>query len=244
LYSVDFELVRVIMALAMFGIAARLDIRKGEVDDRLWIAFAVPAAALYFFDYANFNILMALFSAGIGGAASYALYRAGLFGGADPLAIMTFLLILPTYSGQLIVAGSPLTSHQVTSLTLLSNAALLSLAHVVINLIRNAMYWAQHNHALFEGLEDETGSRKALAVILGHRFEGKGLAFLMEKMESGKRVFDFSLKPMEDTPFETKRDVWVMPPMRFLVYMFAGLVVTIFFGDIALALFAGRIGQS
>lgn len=241
MYSVDFELARILMALAMFAVAAGLDIWRREVDDRLWIAFAVPAAALYFFDYGNFNVLMALFSAGIGSAASYALYRAGMFGGADALGVMTLLLVLPTYSGQLIVAASPLTSHQVTSITLLSNAALLSTAHVVINLVRNARYWSTHR-ALFEGLEGETGARKALAVLLGHRSDGRGFAFIMEKTDSGKRVFDFSLKPAEDTPFETKKDVWVMPGMPFLVYLLAGLLVSIFLGDIALTSFVGRLG--
>lgn len=241
MYSVDFELARVLMALGMFGVAAGLDMWKREVDDRLWIAFGVPAAAIYFFDYGNFNLLMVLFSAGIGCGVSYALYKAGMFGGADALGVATFLLILPTYSGQLIVAASPLTTHQVISITLLSNSALLSITHVAVNVGKNARYWAGHRQGLFQGLEEETGARKALAVLLGHRSDGRGFAFLMEKTDGGKRMFDFSLKPAEDTPFETQKDVWVMPGMPFLLYLLAGLVVTVFFGDIGLTIFAGNI---
>ena len=223
--------VRVCIALAMFAVAAAVDIRRREVDDRLWLAFAGPAAALYFVDYGNFDLVPALLSAGLGSGASYALYRTGLFGGADALAMIALAVILPTYDGRFMLAGTVV--HPLSTLTLLSNAVVLSSAHLAINVARNARYWARHGD-LFAGM-DETRGRKALALLLGHRSSGQGFAFLMEK-KAGARRFDFALKNTEETQFESRKDVWVMPGMPFLAYMLAGLVAMVLAGDLAFGL--------
>ena len=223
--------VRVCIALAMFAVAAAVDIRRREVDDRLWLAFAGPTAALYFVDYGNFDLVPALLSAGLGSGASYALYRTGLFGGADALAMIALAVILPTYDGRFMLAGTVV--HPLSTLTLLSNAVVLSSAHLAINVARNARYWARHGD-LFAGM-DETRGRKALALLLGHRSSGQGFAFLMEK-KAGARRFDFALKNTEETQFESRKDVWVMPGMPFLAYMLAGLVAMVLAGDLAFGL--------
>jgi prepilin signal peptidase PulO-like enzyme (type II secretory pathway) len=116
---------------------------------------------------------------------------------------------------------------------LLSNAVVLSSAHLAINIARNARYWARHG-SLFAGME-ETRGRKALALLLGHHSTGRGFAFLMEKKAGGRR-FDFGLKNAEDAPFESRKDVWVMPGMPFLAYMLAGLVTMVLAGDLAFGL--------
>lgn len=224
--------VRVCMALAMFAVAAAVDMRKREVDDRLWLAFAGSAAALYFFDYGNFDPLTALLSAGLGAGASFALYRTGLFGGADALAIIALAVILPTYDDRFMVTGTAV--HPLSTLTLLSNAVILSSAQIAFNVIRNARYWARNGN-LFAGME-ETKGRKAIALLLGHRSSGRGFAFLMESGNGGSRRFDFALKNAEDAPFESRRGVWVMPGMPFLAYMLAGLAATVFAGDLAFGL--------
>ncbi|UVS70149.1 A24 family peptidase C-terminal domain-containing protein [Nitrososphaera viennensis] len=234
---------RVCVAFGMFGIAAAMDMKRRHVDDRLWMAFGAVAAVLYFFDFARMDIPIVALSMGLGGAASYLLYRTGLFGGADALALAVFAAILPSYDGRLVLEGiSAKEAHSLSPLALLSNAAVLSFAHLVINIVKNARYRARHPSALFAGMEGETAARKALAVMLGHHSNGSGFAFLMEKNCGGVRKFDFSLKPAEDTPFESRVGVWVMPGIPFLVYMLAGLVAMVFIGDLArvfLSAFAG-----
>ncbi|MGI0006311.1 MAG: prepilin peptidase [Nitrososphaera sp.] len=232
MYADLLPVVRVCIALAMFAVAAAVDMKKREVDDRLWLAFAGPAAALYFFDYGNFDPLPAILSAGLGAGASYALYRTGLFGGADALAIIALAVILPTYDGRFMIAGAAV--HPLSTLTLLSNAVVLSSAHIAFNVARNARYWAVHG-GLFAGME-ETKGRKAMALLLGHRSSGKGFAFLMEGRDGTSRRFDFALKNAEAAPFESRKDVWVMPAMPFLAYQLAGLVVMVFAGDLAFGL--------
>jgi preflagellin peptidase FlaK len=219
------------MAVAMLAIAAAIDFRKREMDDRYWIAFGIPAAALYMFDYSQMNLALAALSGGLGSAAGYVLYRTGLFGGADALALATFSLILPTYSGGLLLTGQAF-AHPLSPLTILSNAVVLSPAHLAVNVIKNA----RNRHGqppLFAGFEGETRARKALALLLGHRSTGQEFAFLMETTRGGLRGFDFSLKHAEYTPFESRREVWVMPGIPFLAYLLAGLVAMLFVGDLA-----------
>lgn len=236
LYGVEplLPLVRTWIALSMFAVAAGMDLKKREVDDRLWLAFGAPAAALYFFDHDSFDLVMALMSMVIAGSASYALYKTGMFGGADAFAVVALSVIMPTYDGRFILTGAPL-AHSLAPLALLSNAVLVSLIHPLFNLARNLAFWARHREALFAGMEGETAGRKALALVLGHRSSGKGgFGFLMEATGgAGTRRFDFALKNAEETPFESRKGVWVMPGMPFLLYMLAGLVVLVLAGDIA-----------
>ncbi len=239
----DFELVRICTALGMFGVAAGLDMRDRQIDDRLWMVFGVAAVALYFFDFSQLDVPVVALSAGLGGAAAYLLYRTGLFGGADALALVVLSAILPTYDGRFIVTGQPL-AHGLSPLVLLSNAVVLSVARLLANLATNARYRFRHPAALFAGMEKETTARKALAVLLGHRSSGSGFGFLMETGRQGDRRFDFSLKHAEDEPFESRKGVWVMPGIPFLVYMLAGLAAMIFVGDLAFILLSAFGMQS
>lgn len=238
----DFELARICAALGMFGVAAVLDMRDRQVDDRLWMVFGAIAIAFYFFDFSQLDILAVALSVGLAGAASFLLYRTGLFGGADALALVVFSVILPTYDGRFI-AIAPSMIHNLAPLMLLSNAVLLSLARLLANVAKNAWYGVKHQTALFAGMESETAARKALAVLLGHRSDGAGFAFLMESRHGGMRRFDFSLKNAEETPFESRKGVWVMPGMPFLVYMLAGFVAMILGGDLAMLFLSGLAGN-
>ncbi|MEM2141028.1 A24 family peptidase C-terminal domain-containing protein [Nitrososphaera sp.] len=239
----DFELVRICAALGMFGVAAALDMLSRQVDDRLWMAFGAIAVAFYFFDFQQLDIIAVALSVGLASAASFILYRTGLFGGADALALAVFSAILPTYSGSLVVTGQQSMIHSLSPLMLLSNAVILSLARLAVNVVKNVRYRALHPAALFAGMEGETAARKALAVMLGHRSDGSGFGFLMETRENGARRFDFSLKHAEDTPFESRKGVWVMPGIPFLVYMLAGLVAMIFAGDLAILFLSSIAGN-
>lgn len=225
--------------MTMLAIAAAIDFRKREISDRYWIAFAIPAAAVYFIDYSQMNLGLSVISGGLGAGAGYLLYRTGLFGGADALALAVFSLILPTYGGSLLLTGQSSLAHPVSPLTLLSNAVVLSPAHLAVNVIKNAR--RAKSQPLFAGFEGETRARKALALILGHRSTGQEFAFLMETTRQGSRGFDFSLKNAEDTPFESRKGVWVMPGIPFLAYMLAGFAAMVFFGDLAFAILSAIV---
>ena len=232
----EFELVRVTVALAMFGCACYFDLRNRSVSDMLWIVFASVAGILYIFDFpSSLNEgLVIVVSISLAAGISFGIYRSGLFGGADMLAMITFAAILPIYSvGPLFDVGSNSSFHPFAPLIVLTNAVIFSLAQVVFNLVRNAV----HRKTLFEGLQHEPTSRKVIAVLIGHRSANPKYAFPIEKIVKGRRTFDFGLMPAETAEYETRRDVWVTSATPFLIFMAAGLVMMLIAGDILSMIF-------
>lgn len=235
--AVDFELVRMGVALAMFAIASCFDIRSRSVSDLLWIFFAATAATLYVFDFPStfWEGIMTMISVALSAAVAYGIYRSGLFGGADMLALITLSAIVPIYHYDPILAkyGSITSFHPFAPIVVLSNAVVFSLAQILGNLLRNLA----HKGRLFDGLQHEPTSKKIFALIIGHRSENPRYAFSIERVGNGRREFDFGLKPAETTEYETKRDVWVTTAVPFLLYMTAGLVMMILSGDILALIF-------
>jgi preflagellin peptidase FlaK len=227
----DFELIRVGIALAMFGSSSYFDLRNRSVNDLLWIFFAVAAGTVYIFDFpSTWNEGIAVIvSLSLAGGVSYAIYRSGLFGGADMLALITFSAILPLYSFAPTFEIAPSNSfHPFAPLIVLTNAVIFSMVQLVINLARNA----SHRGSLFDGLEHEPTSKKIIALLIGHRTANPRYAFSIEKVVDGRRTFDFGLKPAETADYETKKDVWVTSATPFLLFMTAGFVMMVLLGDV------------
>lgn len=231
----EFEIVRIAVAFAMLATASFFDLRKRSVSDLLWLVFAAAAGILYVFDFPPTYAegVATLASMGLTAAVSYGVYRAGLFGGADMLALITFSAIMPLYNLEIlsglfggIVSATAL--HPFAPLIVLSNAVIFSLAQVLANLVRN-LY---RKDRLFEGFQHEPTARKLLAMIIGHRSDNPRHAFSIERTVGGRREFDFALKPAESAEFETRKDMWVMSATPFLVFMAAGFVMMIFGGDL------------
>jgi preflagellin peptidase FlaK len=228
----DFELVRIAIAIAMLGIASFLDLRKREVSDLLWVAFGVIAGIIYIFDFPTSTAEQAMvgMSLALTTGISFGIYKSGLFGGADALCLVVLAAIVPTYDGQM--ALSQVTFHPITPLIVLSNAIILSLFGIVVNIAKNFAY-ARNSGSLFAGLEHESPMRKTVALLIGHRMkEQPRYAFPIETTIGGKRRFDFALKSAENAEYETQSDVWVMSGMPLLVYMLTGFIVMLLAGDL------------
>lgn len=234
--AVDFEIIRVSLALAMFATASFFDLKKRSVNDLLWVAFGAAAGIIYVFDFpADYGEgMLTLIAIAFTAAISYGIYRVGFFGGADMLALITFSAILPLYDG---LFGSVVLFHPMAPLIVLMNAVILSMSQIIFNVLRNLAYSSRHPQHLFEGLEHESTTKKIFAVIIGHRSEKPKYAFPIERTVDGKREFDFTLKSAETAEYEMKQDVWVTSGTPFLVYLLAGLIVMIFGGDMMAFIF-------
>jgi archaeal preflagellin peptidase FlaK len=227
----DFELVRVAIALAMFGCSCYFDLRNRSVSDLLWIIFAVAAGIVYIFDFpSSWNEgLATITSIALAAGISYGIYRSGLFGGADMLALITFSAIVPLYNfGPLVSLNASSSFHPFAPLIVLTNGVIFSVVQVLANLARNAV----HREGLFEGLQHEPTSRKIIAVLIGHRSANPKYAFPIERVVRGKRRFDFGLMPAETTEYETRKDVWVTSATPFLLFLAAGFVMMLIAGDL------------
>lgn len=227
----DFELVRVAIALAMFGCSCYFDLRNRSVSDLLWIIFAVAAGVVYIFDFpSSWNEGLAIItSMALAAGISYGIYRSGLFGGADMLALITFSAIVPLYNfGPLVSLNASSSFHPFAPLIILTNGVIFSVVQVLANLARNAV----HREGLFEGLQHEPTSRKIIAVLIGHRSANPKYAFPIERVVRGKRKFDFGLMPAETAEYETRKDVWVTSATPFLLFLAAGFVMMLIAGDL------------
>lgn len=261
----DTEIVRILLAAAMLAAASFIDLRRRSVNDSLWIVFGIAGALIYILGFPTINsgspswsilspgtpltagaLLPVIFSISITSAISYGIYRTGLFGGADGIGLVVLAIILPLYTGNSMISFispgmTPVIVHPLAPIIVLTNAVILSLSQVVVNLVRNAVYIRKRPGKLFAGLESESFSRKMMAAIVGYRCEGQPrYSFPIEKVVNGSREFDFTIRPAETTDYATNKDTWVSPGIPFIVYLAAGFAIMIIAGDI-MALLLGTI---
>jgi preflagellin peptidase FlaK len=246
--GIDFELVRILLGAGMLGIASLLDIHKREVSDMLWVFFGIGAIAVYVIQFAyggTFDLFTTAVPIMIAAAVSFGIYKSGLFGGADALALVTLAVILPTFSGgfaeKVLPAGSAFLLHPLVPLIVLSNAVIFSMSQIGFNLISNAAYALKNPGRLFEGLEHESMGKKIVAVAIGYKTGSKpGYAFPMEQTVDGRRQFIFSTNNAETSEYESRQNVWVTRGTPFLAFMLAGFIAMLFVGDVAAILLSAR----
>lgn len=235
---------RIATCACMLAIASILDIKKREVPDKVWLTFGGAGILLTILelfvdgnpgnnttssDYQNRIAYFVHFSVGLAimSAIGYVTYRAGFFGGADSKALVTISIILPVYNANFQL-------HSFPALSIFSNAIFVSITAMLYNVLRNTISVAKRV-PIFEGVE-ETGFRKALAFTVGYQAKSCGkFMFAMEEADDlGRRRFRFN--PLNYDDFaeqgrETKK-IWVTHALPFIVYIGAGFMITILFGDL------------
>lgn len=207
----------------MLAIATVVDIWKREIHDYLWIGFGAVAVVLIFFEP---NMSDALKSTGISliiVPLALAIWRFGIVGGADALGLIVLGGLAPLAT----------TSDNVVSpFTTLTNTALLSTVTLIANAARNLISISRRQN-IFEGFE-ETRIKKIFAVFIGYRAKNPKYSFSIEKRKGNSKKLHFSLHHAEKTEFCNTPDTWVTPGVPYMLYIAAGFVVQIVFGDIIL----------
>ena len=244
--SMDFDFIRILLAVGMLSSASFLDIRRREVSDLLWVVFGILALVVYVLEFANgitFDLLTTAVPISIAVAISFGVYKSGLFGGADALALIMVAVILPTFDGrfmnQILPGGSEFLLHSITPLIVLSNAVILSLSQIGFNVASNAKYAWKNPGKLFDGLEHEPLSKKIVASAIGYKTSSKpSYAFPIEHTVDGRRQFSFTPGYAETAEYESRSNVWVTPGTPFLVFMLAGFVTMFVVGDVSALIFS------
>ena len=262
----SYDEIRILACGAMLVLASAIDIKKREIPDKVWLGFGGFGILMAVLDVLNgtlrlgipfqpegaggSNLTSYILSIGIIAPIAYAIYRTGLYGGADSKALIVIAILVPPFViGSLNVA----TIHGFSALTVLTNAVILSIAHIGYNILRNGLALAKGSR-LFEGFEESPG-RKALAFAIGYRtLAPRGYLYAMECLDqdSGKRKFRFSPAAYDDfveeqheetdqgtVPVERNngKGVWVTQALPFIVYIAAGFLATLFVGDFMALLF-------
>jgi len=212
---------RVIAAFTMLGLACFFDVKKREINDILWIGFSVLSAILIFVSPDVWSSLRIVGVSLIIAPIALVLWRFGVFGGADAFCLMVLASLAPMFT---------LNSSQITPFSTLTNAAILSVTPLFVNLSRNVISILRKED-IFEGI-DETKTKKIIAVFIGYKAKNPQYSFSLERIVDGKKRLDFSLKHAEQTLFCDDHGVWVTPGIPYVLYITAGFVIQVLYGDI------------
>jgi len=203
--------------------ASALDVWKRQIHDGLWVVFGIAAVVLIFFEPDIEEISVRLLISLIIAPIAVILWRIGMFGGADSFC----LIVLAALAPQLTLA-----ENFVTPLTTLTNAALLSIVILAVNFTRNLIAILNHRD-VFAGF-DENRFRKMCAMFIGYRSTNPKYCFSIEKSDGAHKKLDFTIHHAEKTEFCKTKDTWVTPGIPFVIYIAAGFIAQLIFGDIVI----------
>lgn len=217
----EINLIRIVLAIAMLVIGGIFDIWKREVHDYLWIVFGGIGLALLLIEPEPMEIIYSMLFALIIAPITIIIWRIGLFGGADAFALIALALIAPQ---------AMLIENIVTPFTTLSNAAVLIIIPLSINVVRNVFSILRHEN-IFEGF-NETKYRKIVACFYGYRSKQAKYGFSIERKRGKSKKFSFSLHHAENDNFSSKPDIWITPGIPYLLLIIAGFGIQLLFGDL------------
>jgi len=239
--------------------ASLCDYKTREVSNTLWILFAPPAFALTFIElflYEHSQLLFYGICFGLTSAFAVILFYSGGFGGADAKALMCLALALPFYPENLLtpISGeiSPI-SKTFFPMSVFSNSVLLAAATAVYIFLRNIFRHIRTDEKLFEGHGNESFGRKVLVLVTSYKvsvdkLKQKWHLYPMEDIEENventfKRklivipkdedrnaIVERLTKAVETG--KIKNNVWATPGLPMLIFITAGLIIALFFGDI------------
>lgn len=191
---------------------------------------------------------------------SLLLFYSGAFGGADSKALMCIALALPFFPQELVTpffsrGVSPL-AQNFFPVTILSNGVLFAAATAVYMFSRNFVSAKQQRKKLFEGsLARESIGKKIVVLITGYRMsisklKAKWHIYPLEDIETEENSQTSPKRRLAIIPSEEGRDaiverlsnaikngkitdeVWASPGLPMLIFLTAGLIIALLFGDI------------
>jgi len=244
---------RVALCLVFLLYASWSDYKSREVSNRVWAVFGPTALALTAFQFLFFSpdLLITYFlSFAVTSVLAIVIFYVGGFGGADAKALMCIALALPIYPANLLPQPEGFISP-LFPLTIFTNSVLLGALSVFYALLRNLL-WKMRHGKLFQGLESEPFSRKGLALLSGYKVPlsklERGFMFPLEDIESGeggkgrRRLMVFPKdEGREEIIARIRKNVdrnvlelgvWATPGLPLLIFVTAGLIIALLYGDI------------
>lgn len=217
----DITTIRIFLAILMLCIASYTDIKKREIDDRIWMIFGGLSVVMLVFVPDLSHSLVTIGVSLIVAPIALLVWRIGFFGGADAFALIVLASLVP---------GATFANSQINPFTTLIDAVLLSIIPVFVNVIRNVVSMLKHED-IFNGFENETQKNKIIAIFVGHRSKHPKFSFSIEKKEGNLRKLDFTLKNADNAEFCSSSDTWVTPGVPYMIYIFGGFIVQLVYGD-------------
>ena len=243
---------RVILCLSFLIYASWSDYKTREVSNRVWIIFGPLALALTAFEFVAYSpqLLTYILSFAITSALAMAVFYAGGFGGADAKALMCIALALPVYPSYFLT--QPVAANPLFPLTIFTNSVLLGALSVFYALFRNLLWKVRSRGGVFEGLEAESFGRKFVALLSGYKVKMSKLKnshmYPLEDVEVndvGEKMRKLLSFPKDEEQEEIvarivenveaeklEGGVWATPGLPLLIFVTAGLIIALSYGDI------------
>jgi preflagellin peptidase FlaK len=219
--NIEPDIIRIVIALGMLIIASVLDMRKREINDLLWIGFGAVAFVMFIISGDLWGTAKMIGLSMIIAPIVLVIWRLGIFGGADALCLIVLAGLAPMAS----IYGTGL-----TPITPLTNAAVISVIPIFANLVRN-LFAISRKQNIFEGL-DETRLNKIIAIFVGYRAKNPKFSFSIEHSEGNHKRLDFGFQHAENAQFCSTSETWVTPGIPYIIFITAGFIVQIIYGDI------------
>lgn len=266
-----FEAAKAILTLTFLLYASWSDYKTREVTNRVWIVFAPPALILSLvelFLYEPSKLLFFGVSIGLTTVFAIILFYVGAFGGADSKALMCLALALPFFPEKLVspllTEGISPLSQFIFPLTIFSNAVLFAAATAVYMLLHNIIWHKRTGNKMFEGnLSAQSFGKKIVVLITGYKvsvakLKEKWHVYPMEDVEENAE--DELKRKLLVIPKDEGRDatveriakaveagrindaVWATPGLPMLIFITAGLIIALLFGDIVWIIVRAALG--
>ncbi len=221
------DLVKTIAVLVFFVIASYMDIKKREIDDRVWILMF-----LFCFPITLYEILLSkiyisklwvslyLISSSVGVLFSYGLYKLGLMGGADAKAFMVLSIIeLPRFGFYGVLP----------SLSILLNSVVSSLSFMLFIVARN-FFLILRGVKIFDSYKNSFLEKiiafMTLTLVSKEEFRKNSFKYIIaEKMTKDGPKIDLRIRIVSEVPkcqdFPNNY-VWVSYLMPMIVFIAIG----------------------
>jgi len=222
---IELNHLRIILALGMLGYASFTDLTKREISDYVWIIFGALAAILLIFEPMLSDALINIGISLIVAPVVLIIWRIGLFGGADAFGIIVLAALAP----QITLAGGV-----ITPFTILSNTVLISITPLFFNFFRNLIELVKKNN-IFEGFDEPTGKR-IMAMFLGYRAKNPKYGFSIEKKVGKHKKLNLVLHNAEYAEFCSTPNTWITPGVPYMLFITAGFIIQLLYGDIIFSL--------
>ena len=247
---------RIILCLSFLIYTSWSDYKTREVSDKVWVIMGPLALALTGFQFLVYSpeplqlIITYVLSFAITSTLAIVVFYVGGFGGADAKALMCIALALPMYPNHLLPQPAGFVSP-LFPITIFTNSVLLGALSVFYALFRNMIWKVRNGRGVFEGFESESIWRKILVLVSGYKIRvsklEKGHMFPLEDVnvndkETKRKLLVFPkyeerediISRITENVKNEKRDdgVWATPGLPLLIFITAGFIIALAYGDI------------
>jgi archaeal preflagellin peptidase FlaK len=252
--------IRIFLCLSFLIYASWSDYKTREVSNKVWVILGPAALALTGFQFILFSsqpiqhLTIYILAFAITSILAIVIFYVGGFGGADAKALMCIALALPIYPNNLLTEPIEFVLP-LFPITIFTNSVILGALSVFYALFRNLIWKIKNKEKMFTGLENESFGRKILALISGYKIKlsklEKGHMEPLEDIEvddAGEKkrrllVFpsyeehnDIISRIKENEKIRKHDWVWATPGLPLLIFITAGLIIALVYGDIIWAL--------